>query len=79
MTTTNQIKGETMNTDKRKDGKYATIQPTKSGMFLGTIIQVWEGYQWYITHCLDTSVAGVHHWLHGHGIHYNDISLKKEL
>ena len=65
-----------MKSDTRPNGKYATIAPTESGMFKGTTVEVWEGYQWYISHCVDTSIAGIHHWLyHRHGIAYDNITL----
>lgn len=67
-----------MRQDHRPDGKYASISPTKSGIFYGKIVEVWEGYQWYVSHCLDTSIIGVHHWLCGHGIAYNNIELTGE-
>lgn len=67
-----------MKTDNRQNGIYGEIHTTKSGMFYGKIIEVWEGYQWNISGTLDTSIKGIHHWLHGHKVPYNHISLSNE-
>jgi len=39
------------------NGKYATIHRTKSGLYQGTIHEVWEGYKF-------TTIDGVKHCLH---------------
>jgi hypothetical protein len=46
------------------NGKYATIHRTKSGLYQGTIHEVWEGYKFYINHTTDTTIDGVKHCLH---------------
>ena len=64
-----------MRTDNRENGYYGIISPMESGLYYGKMIEVWEGYQWNVSHCLDTTVDGVKFWLHGHGVPYNHVSL----
>jgi len=58
---------------------YAEIGCTNSGMFYGTIkedIFKDKSFMPTISGCQDFTCAGVHHFLHGHGVPYNNITVK---
>ena len=64
-----------MKPDNRNDGVYGEISAMESGMFRGEVVEVWNSCRWSTAYCLDYTAAGVHRWLHGHGVKYSHLSI----
>lgn len=71
---------EYMQKTNKQDGNYATIYQCSNGTFYASSYEVFANRVWNIGGITDTSIQGIHHYLNGHGIKKQNITLsKKEL
>lgn len=55
---------------------YAVIGCYDNGMYYGRIVEKWEGLEFFIGATQDFTCAAVQQYLHGHGVPYNNITVK---